>query len=124
MIEEDPNFLLPKIDDEEVTSALDDFLKDPSLELPLLERPPHLDFDEWKAKGFSAIKMLPPADREKVEMFRSDLMAKAISDPKSIEAEVLVDMLEFERLNAANLKAVSADGWRPAWARKPFKRRD
>ena len=81
MIEQDPNFLLPEIDDEEVTGALDDFLKD--------ERPPHLDFDQWKANGFSAMEMVPQAEREELERFRSELKAKAIQNPKSIEAEIL-----------------------------------
>lgn len=108
--DQDPEEILPDIMTDE---ELDEFINHPSLDLPA-----HVDFDEWQASGFSTMAFLTPDERDRFQKLRDELELKAKQDPKSIQARVIKDMIAFEKINAANLKRVTAGGWRPASARK------
>lgn len=110
MTDQDPEEILPDIITDE---ELDEFMNHPSLDLAA-----HVDFDEWQASGFSTMALLTPDERGRFQKLRDELELKAKQDPKSIEARVFKDMIAFEKINAANLKRVTAGGWRPASARK------
>jgi len=110
LTDQDPEEILPDIMTDE---ELDEFINHPSLDLPA-----HIDFDEWQASGFSTMALLTPDEQRGFQKLRDELEVKAMRDPKSIEAQVFKDLVAVEKLNAANMKAVTAGGWRPASARK------